>query len=140
VLPVAKYYFDTSIWLDLLEDRNEWGLPKGEYAEKLLVKIISKNDRIVLSDIVAEELVKYGYTDYHLPDLLKALQKIILYEKAGEKHSRRALDLARRRNLSRLDALHALLAKETKAVVVSRDTHFKQLNDIARCKKPEELI
>lgn len=137
---MAKYYLDTSIWLDLLEDRNEQGLPKGEYAEKLIEKIISKDGRIILSSIVTEELIKYGYNDSYLLELLKPLRRIIIYEKANDKHSGRALDLARRRNLPRLDALHALLAKENKALIISRDAHFKQLNDIAKCKKPENLI
>ena len=33
-----KFYFDTSIWLDFFEDRNEPNLPKSDWARKLVTK------------------------------------------------------------------------------------------------------
>ncbi len=137
---MVKYYLDTSIWLDLFEDRDEQGLPKGEYAERLLEKIISEDGKIILSDIVTEELIKYGYTAHQLFDLFMPFEKVVIYEKSDNKRSGRARDLAQKRNLPRLDALHALVAKDAKALIISRDAHFKQLKDIAKCKRPEELI
>ena len=36
---MQRYYLDTSIWLDLFEDRNEPNFPKSDWAEKLNQKI-----------------------------------------------------------------------------------------------------
>jgi len=46
-----KYYLDTSIWLDLFENRNEPNLPKGELAHKLFNKITENNDKLFYSDL-----------------------------------------------------------------------------------------
>ena len=44
-----KYYLDTSIWLDFLENRNGSNLPKGDWAHKLLDKITENNDKAIYS-------------------------------------------------------------------------------------------
>jgi len=38
------------------------------------------------------------------------------------------------------DALHAVLARDNKAIMVTRDKHFDELLDITKYKKPEEII
>ena len=45
-----KYYFDTSIWLDFFEDRNEPNLPKSKWARELVNKIIENDDKVLYSD------------------------------------------------------------------------------------------
>ena len=39
-----------------------------------------------------------------------------------------------------LDALHALIARDNKCIMVTRDAHFKKLLDIINPKKPEDII
>jgi len=39
----ARYYLDTSIWIDLFEKRDEPNLPKGTWAQNLFDKIIKTN-------------------------------------------------------------------------------------------------
>ncbi len=56
-----KFYFDTSIWLDFFEDRNEPNLPKGTFITKLIGKILENNDRIVYSEVVKNEMIELGY-------------------------------------------------------------------------------
>ncbi len=38
------------------------------------------------------------------------------------------------------DVLHAVLAKDNDALLVTRDHHFEELQDLVIIKKPEELI
>ena len=38
-----------------------------------------------------------------------------------------------------LDILHAVLARDNKAVLVTRDFHFETLQDIVEIKAPEEI-
>ena len=137
---MARYYLDTSIWLDLFEDRNEQNLPKGKYAERLMNKIVSENCLIVLSDIVKGELIEYGYTERDLIELFKPFEKILIDEEVNDKQLGKAKDLAKKRAIPRLDAVHALIARDAKALMISRDAHFRQLKDVVRCAKPEELI
>jgi hypothetical protein len=55
---MARYYLDTSIWLDLFENRNELRLPKSDYAESFIAKVISESEKIVYSDAVIEEKIR----------------------------------------------------------------------------------
>ena len=38
------------------------------------------------------------------------------------------------------DALHAIIARDCDAILVSRDQHYEKLTDITLSKKPEELL
>jgi predicted nucleic acid-binding protein len=56
----------------------------------------------------------------------------------------RQVDEARRisrdRSVSRGDALHAVLARDNNAIIITRDKHFEVLYDIVKSLKPEEAI
>ncbi|MFH1752142.1 MAG: PIN domain-containing protein [archaeon] len=47
--------------------------------------------------------------------------------------------IAKRRNLPKGDVLHAILARDNKAVLISRDKHFQELLDIVEVSFPEEV-
>ncbi|HZX44582.1 MAG TPA: hypothetical protein VFF28_02755 [Candidatus Nanoarchaeia archaeon] len=52
-----RYLIDTSIWVDLYEDRKGFcNEPLGDYALKLLSGIVAKGDIVVLSDLLIREL------------------------------------------------------------------------------------
>ena len=51
-----RYYFDTCIWRDYFEDRSDGKKPLGELALAFLQEIVMNGDRIVISDMVREEL------------------------------------------------------------------------------------
>ena len=55
-----KFYFDASIWLDFFEERDEPNFPKSQWANNLLNKIIRTDGRIIVSDIVVNELMIYN--------------------------------------------------------------------------------
>jgi len=38
------------------------------------------------------------------------------------------------------DALHAIVARDNDLILVTRDRHFRKLEDISKHYKPEELI
>ena len=49
---VEKYYIDTSIWMDLLEDRKGYNhQPLGDYALKLFTFIKAKKYKLIISDL-----------------------------------------------------------------------------------------
>ena len=51
-----------------------------------------------------------------------------------------AASLGRVRKVSFGDALHAVLARDNFAVMVTRDKHFLELMDIVEVRKPEDLL
>ena len=51
-----------------------------------------------------------------------------------------AQDLALKRKIPKSDALHALIARDSKSVLITFDIHFKKLNDIIQVHSPEEFI
>ena len=136
---MAKYYLDTSIWLDLLEDRNEPNLPKGKYAENFIARTIETGEKIVYSDTIKDELIKQGYMLWELEDYFGSLGRILLYVESNAKQFKRAKDLASKRKVPVLDALHGLIARDNHAIVITRDKDFARLNDIAKAKRPEEV-
>ena len=137
---MTNFYFDTSIWLDLFENRNEPNLKKGELAQKLLDRIIKSNDRIVYSDINLIEIRIIGYSSYEINDLFKKLKSILIFIESSNKQRGIAKDISLKRNIPRRDALHALIARDNKAILVTLDKHFQKLLDIIKPKRPIDII
>jgi len=135
-----KYYFDTSIWLDFFENRNEPNFPKGELADKLVNKIIDNDDKILYSDAVIDELIEQGYNENEIANLFLSLNEILIFVDSNKKQFGKAKDLSDKRKIPIFDAFHALIARDNKAILITRDNHFKKLLDIIKFRKPEELI
>ncbi len=135
-----RYYFDTSIWLDLFEDRDEPNLPKGKWAHELVEKIIKDNDIILYSDNNLIELNILGYSEYDLEKIFKPLKQILFFVEATEKQIGLARDLSAKRNIPRRDALHAIIARDNRAVFVTLDHHFQQILDIEKPRRPQDII
>lgn len=57
-----------------------------------------------------------------------------------EKELKKSKDLAGKRSIPQGDALHALIARNHKAVMVTFDRDFQKLTDIIKPKTPRELV
>lgn len=137
---METYYFDTSIWLDFFECRNEQHLQKGDLAHQLLNKIVHDNAKIVYSDHVLFELKTLGYASFEIELMFNPLRPILLFVEATRKQIGKAKDLALKRGIPKGDALHALIARDNNAIMVTLDRHFKELIDIVEPKRPDELM
>ncbi len=134
------FLIDTSIWIDLYEDRVGFqGEPLGEYALKLFAMIKAQQQTIILTDLLMIEL-ETNYSIAEINGMIKPFElrvkKIIVTKKQREE----AKIIAAKRNVPPGDVLHAIIAKEHDAILVTRDNHFKQLTDISPHYNPEELI
>ena len=135
-----EYIIDTSIWVDIYEDRKGYNNePLGDYAFKLLVKIKAKESSIVLTDFLIRELETL-YSAAEINGMFKLFEKIIKKIIATEKQREEAKKIAKERGLPAGDALHAIISRDNALILVTRDGHFKQLEDISKHYKPEELI
>ena len=137
---VQRYYFDTSIWLDFFENRSEPNLPKSEWAHKLVNKILKDNSIILFSDVNMLELKAIGYLSEEINNLLKELMPLLIFIESTERQIGKAKDLGLKRDIPKRDALHALIARDNKAILVALDNHFQKILDIIMSKKPKDLI
>ncbi|MEW6408323.1 MAG: type II toxin-antitoxin system VapC family toxin [Patescibacteria group bacterium] len=135
-----KFYFDTSIWLDFFENRDEPNLPKGRWAQELINKIIKSDGKVLYSDNNIFELNALGYSIYEIKLMFMKLKQILIFVESTEKEVGKARDLALRRNIPKRDALHALIARDNKAILVTLDQHFQKLFDIIKPNRPQDLI
>ncbi|MEK6792501.1 MAG: PIN domain-containing protein [Nanoarchaeota archaeon] len=135
-----RFYLDTSIWLDFFEDRNEHNLKKGDFAKNLISEIVENGDKIVVSEVIKNELIGLKFSHYDIENLFFPYRKIIILVYSTKKQFGKAKDISKKRNIPLLDALHAILARDYGAIMVTRDRHFQELLDIIKSKKPEEII
>jgi predicted nucleic acid-binding protein len=117
-----RYYADSCIWIDFFEER---------YTIDLFEKCLSNNEELLISDILIDELQSYIQTDnlqmiIHLFESKKLLCKVI----STNQQRIEAKNIAIERNIPPGDVLHAIIARDNNAVLVTRDKHFKQLHDI----------
>ncbi|MFH1506150.1 MAG: PIN domain-containing protein [archaeon] len=139
---MTRYYFDTCIWRDFYEDRfGPRGRPLGKYANALVMKIIQDKDTLLFSDFIFKEL-RLRYEKVEINNMLnflfvsEILERVAIYKEDQIE----AENIAKERNIPPADVLHAILARNNKAIMVSQDKHFLQLDDIVEVKRPDELI
>jgi predicted nucleic acid-binding protein len=115
-----KYYFDTCIWIDYFNERDA-------YVVDVVFKILS-NYTILVSELVFAELNK------HVDNLsLLGFKNIILVE-IFDTQRKLATAICEARNIPFGDALHAIIARDNNAILITRDKHFLKLRDIATIK------
>lgn len=135
-----RYYLDTSIWLDFFENRNEPKIPKGDWARQLLEKMVKNDGEILYSDIVLIELKGLGYEIEEFKGKIEYLGLSCSYVESTVGERKKAKDLSAKRKVPRGDALHALIARDHHAILITLDHHFKSLADITSAKRPQEVI
>ena len=135
-----KYYIDTSIWMDVYEDRKGYNNePLGEYGLKLLALIKAKEYKLIITDLLISEL-EVNYTIAEINGMIKPFEVIIEKIISTKKQKLEAKKIAEQRSLPYGDALHSIIARDNNLILVTRDKHFKELEDISKSYKPEELI
>lgn len=136
-----RFYFDTSVWRDYYENRTDSTKKLGDLALNLMSRVIKMEHQILYSDLVVEELMtKYNREEisniFSILYRLGLLIKVLISKEQAEEAGR----LCKERKIPFGDVLHAVLARDNNAVMVTRDKHFQQLKDIAEIKKPEEML
>lgn len=135
---MVKYYLDTAIWRDLHENRTDRFRPLGDWAFELIRKIRAERQIILYSEIVVEELSK----DYDkVEPIMEIAAKENILQKADitENQVKEAHNLCKELKIPFGDCVHAILARDNNAILVTRDGDFEKINFVM-VKKPEELI
>ena len=58
----------------------------------------------------------------------------------SDKQREEAKKIAEEREVPKGDVIHAILARDNNAILISRDKHFQLLKDICEVMKPEDII
>ena len=132
-----EFYLDTSIWLDFYEKRGE----NGEAALKLIEKLITENKTILYSEIIIRELKKLGYSQDEIYEIFRIakpdnIRKVHVYKEYIKEADR----ISSEKKIPLADAVHAILARENNAQLISRDNDFNEIKHITVTKLPEEFI
>jgi len=136
-----KYYLDTAIWRDYYENRSDKFRPLGEFALALINEIMENKDFILYSDFIIKELnIDYGEEEIEKIFEIITKRKLLLKVNISDKQIKEASRLNKERKVGFGDALHAVLARDNNAILVTRDNHFYELADVVEVKKPEDLI
>ena len=131
-----KFYLDTAVWRDYLEDREDNMKPLGELALQFLQKCREHHCIIIIAEPVLFELRDIPK---HLIDtLLSSFKDLLIEAPVSEQQLAEAKKISKERNLPFNDVFHAVISRDNKAIMITRDTHFEQLLDIVESRAPEE--
>ncbi len=147
LLSMARYYVDTSIWLNLFkkEGNPAKGIPYWQIAKEFVERVMfSKDDEIIYSDVVLREIeLKLGDYEYHKVDnfFFKEPKCVKIDLTSGDKAIARQLESRYQFEISFYDLVHIALCKRFDCILVTRD---KQLSDVSRengvsAYKPEDI-
>ena len=135
-----RFYLDTAIWRDYFEDRSDGVRPIGEFAFRFLKNCEMRCCMVLYSEVVVHEL-KRDYSDEKIMQVFSSFSHFIELVPVSAGQYSEAEKLARIKKESHTsDILHAVIARDSKAVLVTRDFHFETLRDIVDIKLPEEVI
>lgn len=135
-----NYYIDSCIWRDYFENRSDKFRPLGDWAFSLIKLIIQENNLIIYSDLVEEELHE-GFSEEDIKKIISIVPKenLVKIESSSEQ-LKEAIQIAKKLRIPVKDTLHAILARDNDAIMVTRDKHFYELSGKVTIKKPEDLI
>lgn len=131
-----SFYLDTSIWRDYFEDRTDGIKPLGEFAFQFLKKCAANNCIIIYSSITLFELKDFSE---RLQETSDAFGLALIEAKLSKEQYDEADIAFRQRGLPANDVLHAIISRDNKAILVTRDKHFQELLDIVEPAAPEEI-
>lgn len=125
-----RYFIDTCVWIDLLEDRKNF----GNHAARFLFRVIKRQDRVLINDFIFSELKKSNI-------IQKVLKGHIIKVRISRQQYLEAEKLSITRGLPLVDCIITILARDNKAYVITRDKHIlNRLSDIAISYRPEDII
>lgn len=136
-----KYYVDVCIWRDFHENREDKFRPLGEWAFEMFRKFKENKSLVLYSELTTNELSK-DFNPEQIKEIFKIISEAGLLQKVElrKQQFQEAAKLRSERKLPFGDCLHAIIARDNQAVMITRDTHFEELQDIVKSAKPEDLI
>lgn len=104
-------------------------------------KILREKHTVVFSKEIEVELHKRFKAEQIDELALKELirENLLMYVEANPLQLKEAKTLSAEINVPFLDVVHAIIARDVSAMLVTRDKHFEELRHIVEVKLPEEI-
>ena len=130
---------DTSIWRDYFEDRKDNIKPLGEFAFQFLKNCERKNCKVLYSGLVVQEL-KSDYSKERVSEVFSSFRQFLVKVSISNEQIFEARKVSASIKETHVkDVLHAVLARDNKAVMITRDKHFDALIGFVEVAKPEDI-
>lgn len=134
-----RFYLDTAVWRDYFEDRQDNIRPLGEFAFQFLKKCRERKDFVIVSIAVKKELRDY-YSREKVTCVFSSFRGIIMDLGYSKEQSEEAFNfwVNSNKKFPFYDILHSIIARGSKAILITRDRHFEEIG-IVKCCLPEEV-
>ena len=119
----------------MFEKRGE----NSEKAKEFFNKVVKDKSIAIYSDLHIKEFKNFGYNHNEVIEMLNFIKDYLRKIHIFREEKEQAKKLASQNNVPKGDALHAILAKNNDAQLISRDNHFEKLRHITIVKKPEDI-
>ena len=134
-----RFYLDTAIWRDYFEDRKDRLQPLGEFAFQFLKNCEKHNYIILYSPLVLHELYSH-YSDERVNEVFSSFANLLQEVKPQPGQLTEAKKINRKiKDSHTADILHAILARDSGSIMITRDKHFEALTSVVEVLKPEEV-
>jgi len=134
-----RFYLDSCVWRDLLERRTDRIRPLDEFAFQFLKNCREHRRKVVVSDLVCDELEKY-FPKAMIDGLFDGFSDLLIFVKTDDLALKEASSCKSKYKGAHFeDILHALIAKANGCAVVTRDRHFFSLFELVEVFLPEEV-
>lgn len=111
----------------------------GEFAFQFLKSCEKKGCTVFYSEAVVHEL-KRDYSDEKIKQVFSSFEHFLEIVPISNEQYLESKKLAKVKTESHeSDILHAILARDSQAMIITRDFHFESLRDIVEIKAPEEV-
>jgi predicted nucleic acid-binding protein len=134
-----RFYVDTAIWRDYFEDRSDGLKPLGEFAFLFLKNCEKHNCEVLYSQLVVSELLSH-LSEEQVKQIFSSFSNFLREIKISKEQIKEAKNIGLWVRYSHTaDIMHAILARDNKAILITRDKHFDVLAEIVLVLKPEEV-
>jgi predicted nucleic acid-binding protein len=121
-----------------LDDRKDLYGNLGNHAHQFLANCSKYGETILISRLVCLELG--DISEETLNKIMVEMRIRLETVPIAQIQINEARSIAQKRNILPNDVLHALLARDNQAILITRDRHFGELADIVLDEKPENVI
>lgn len=132
-----RFYLDTCIWRDLLENRQSGFAPLGEFAFQFLTNCRKYKCLVFCSEFVLKEL-ENDFSKGEVDDLLAPFLDLLVFVDFIKKQLEESFSI--KTNAHQSDVLHAIIARDNECVLITRDKHFDFLENLVKVLSPEEFV
>ena len=115
------------------------GEPLGDYAFNLISFIKSKHNTIIITDVIIRELNVY-YAMEEINNKLRFFERLIERKNVTAEQLIEARKISLEREAPEGDEIHAIFARDNNLILITRDNHFRKVEDISIHYKPEQII